>query len=121
MMITTDRNRLAAQPALPPHVESLTPSAGVVLKNVGIRLAGRTAAVLNAACGSRAGSALGILTYHRVSPRVPGLPAPLCNVTPDRFREQIETLLKAGFAFWPLADVLELRAAAWRRRREAWC
>ena len=73
-------------------------------------MAGQTAAALHFAFGSRAGDALGIVTYHRVGPHVRGLPAPLCNVTPQRFREQLVTLLKAGFTFRPLAEVLEMRS-----------
>jgi peptidoglycan/xylan/chitin deacetylase (PgdA/CDA1 family) len=60
--------------------------------------------------GSRAGTALGIVTYHRVAPRVPGLPAPLHNVAPRRFREQLTTLLRHGYEFLPLTDVLKMRA-----------
>lgn len=109
-MITTDLDRAIPRTALPPHVEDLTPSTGMVLKNYGIRLAGRVAVGLHRTLGSRAGGRLGILTYHRVSPHVPGLPAPLCNVTPQRFREHLETLLTAGFVFRPLTEVLEMRA-----------
>jgi peptidoglycan/xylan/chitin deacetylase (PgdA/CDA1 family) len=57
--------------------------------------------------GRRAGTQPGIVNYHRVAWLVPGLPAPLHNVTPAVFREQLEGLLSRGFTAWPLERLLE--------------
>ena len=75
--------------------------------DVGMRAASRLGVGLNALLGSRAKRALGIVTYHRVAPVVPGLPKPLHNVTPESFREQITGLLRRGFTAWPLQRVIE--------------
>ena len=61
-------------------------------------------------CG-RVGTGHGILTYHRVSPIVPGFPAPTCNVTPTNFRAQLAGLLDRGYKPWPLRTVLAWAAA----------
>lgn len=74
-----------------------------------MRATGRAAVVLSKVLGSRGGSAVGILTYHRIAPRVPGFPFPLHNVTPQRFRQQISGLLARGYHVWPLCKVLEHR------------
>ena len=75
-------------------------------KDLAMRFAGRLGVVLNAMLGTRAGDSVGILTYHRISDHVPGLPAPLYNVTPDRFRQQISGLLERGYQFWSLREAL---------------
>ncbi len=72
---------------------------------------------LNRAPGSRARGRVGILTYHRVSPHFPRLPAPAHNVTPDRFREQLEGAPGSRFsrlAAPPAAGRRPLRPAASR-------
>ncbi len=53
---------------------------------------------------------LGILAYHRIAPCVVGQPAPTYNVTPDRFRRQIQGLLESGFCPWSLSGVLQRMA-----------
>ncbi len=80
-------------------------------KECAMWLAGKLGASLNWLMGSRADDDLAILMYHRVAPRVPGLPPPLHNVEPQRFRQQLEGLLERGFRFWPLSKVLQFRAA----------
>ena len=72
----------------------------------GMRVAGRLAVGLNALFGRRAGNKVGILTYHRISLRVPGFPAPLHDVEPKRFAEQLSGLLQRGFRFVRLSEVL---------------
>lgn len=74
----------------------------------GIGIAG---VLLNKLFGSRSRGRVGILTYHRNAYHVPGLPKPLHNVTPDRFEEQITTLLDRGFVIWPLSRIIEYAAA----------
>lgn len=44
--------------------------------------------------------------YHRVTPRVAGVPRPTWNVTPARFRRQLEGLLSRGYKPWPLRRAL---------------
>jgi peptidoglycan/xylan/chitin deacetylase (PgdA/CDA1 family) len=61
---------------------------------------------LNRLCGSRAHGRMGIVTYHRTAPCVRGLPAPMHNVTPDRFRAHVVGLLKRGYDIRPLEDLL---------------
>jgi peptidoglycan/xylan/chitin deacetylase (PgdA/CDA1 family) len=79
------------------------------LEDLAMRAVGGIAAGLHAALGSRARGA-GILMYHRVSPHVPGLPPPLHNVTPARFREQVTGLVERGYSIWPLRQLLEHHA-----------
>jgi len=81
------------------------------MKHFGMRAAGHIAWGLRTTLGSRAGERIGILTYHRVAARVPGLPKPLHNVSPARFKSQIEGLLRRGVRFQSLQAVLECRAA----------
>ena len=78
--------------------------------NCGMRAAGRLAVGLNAAFGSRANGRVGILTYHRITSRVPGFSAPLHNVEPERFSDQLTGLLKQKFQFLPLSRVLAAAA-----------
>ena len=77
------------------------------LEDFAMRGVGWIAAALYTTLGSRAGERVGILMYHRVARRVPGLPAPSHNVEPARFREQIEGLLSRGFTIWPLRRFLD--------------
>jgi len=93
-----DRDLFPSIPAKPPWREKL--------EDAGMKAAARLGVVLHRAVGSRAGDALGILTYHRIAPHVPGLPAPLHNVTPHRFRRQLQGLQQRGFSFWRLSQVL---------------
>jgi len=74
------------------------------------RLAGTAGLALNKLVGDRSDGALGILTYHRVAPNLPGLPRPSINVTPENFRQQITGLLDRGFTVWPLSRVLQYHA-----------
>src|SRR4051812_10702021 len=71
------------------------------------RSAGTAGVLLNRMLGSRAGNRFGMLVYHRVSPRFPGLPEPTINVTPRRFREQLAGLQRLGFQFCSLREVLD--------------
>jgi peptidoglycan/xylan/chitin deacetylase (PgdA/CDA1 family) len=57
--------------------------------------------------GSQAPGMVGILLYHRITERRRGMPEPTWNVTPDRFRCQLEGLLARGFVAWPLRRVLD--------------
>lgn len=59
--------------------------------------------------GRLAGNTPAIITYHRVSPNIKGLPAPLHNVTPTRFRRQLNGLLRRDFVPWSLDQLLEHR------------
>jgi peptidoglycan/xylan/chitin deacetylase (PgdA/CDA1 family) len=79
-------------------------------REAGIMVASGLAVALNQVLGRRARGNPGILTYHRVIRPVPGLPRPLHNVTPERFREQLSGLLRRGFRFWPLRQLLAARA-----------
>jgi peptidoglycan/xylan/chitin deacetylase (PgdA/CDA1 family) len=80
------------------------------VNELGMRTAGRIATGLHALLGSRAGERVGVLTYHRVAPHVRAVPPPSHNVAPERFREQIEGLLRRGFTVWPLRRIVEQAA-----------
>jgi peptidoglycan/xylan/chitin deacetylase (PgdA/CDA1 family) len=71
------------------------------------RLTGAVGVGLHRLLGSRAGRRVGILVYHRVAPRYPGVPEPTLNVTPRSFREQLHGLSRRGFQFRPLRAVLD--------------
>ncbi|NNE69524.1 MAG: polysaccharide deacetylase family protein [Rhodothermales bacterium] len=72
---------------------------------------GLVGAGMSAAFGSRRAGTAGILFYHRIAPRITGLPEPGLNVTPDRFRLQMEGLLERGFEFVSLRLLIQLAAA----------
>ncbi len=76
----------------------------------GMRVAGRAGVGLDWFLGSRAGNALGIVTYHRVAPITRSVPRPSHNVTPRRFRQQLSGLLNRGFTVWPLSRILKYRS-----------
>ena len=76
------------------------------------RAAAQAGAGLHRVLGSRSRDALGILLYHGLAEEVPGVPSPLYNVRPARFRAQLEGLLERGYRFWPLARALRQHAAA---------
>jgi peptidoglycan/xylan/chitin deacetylase (PgdA/CDA1 family) len=57
--------------------------------------------------GDRCRNSFGVLMYHRIAARTPGVPSPTWNVTPDRFRNQMQGLLAKGFKPWPLRKVIE--------------
>lgn len=57
--------------------------------------------------GSRGEGVFGILMYHRVVNRTPGVPAPTYNVPPAQFRRQLAGLLRRGFVAWPLQRAIE--------------
>jgi peptidoglycan/xylan/chitin deacetylase (PgdA/CDA1 family) len=53
---------------------------------------------------------VGILTFHRVVPEVPGAPRLTWNVPPDLFRRQLAGLLQLGFEPWSLQQLLRALA-----------
>jgi peptidoglycan/xylan/chitin deacetylase (PgdA/CDA1 family) len=53
--------------------------------------------------------AFGILMYHRVAARTRGVAKPTWNVTPERFRRQLDGLLSRGYHAWSLQRVLACR------------
>ena len=78
---------------------------------VAMKTAAWLAIILRRFAGSRSRGRMGILTYHRMSPRIKGFPPPTHNVTPDRFRAQVAGLLDRGFAIWPVAKLLRYHAS----------
>ena len=60
---------------------------------------------------ARQDNPFGILMYHRVAPRISGVAKPTWNVTPERFRRQLEGLLARGYQPWPLRRALAHRQA----------
>ncbi len=75
-----------------------------------MKTAGWVAVGLRGLFGSHSRGRMGILTYHRVSPRIPELPPPTHNVTPDLLRAHLEGLLDRGFTIWPLREMLRYNA-----------
>ena len=64
--------------------------------------------------GRRRPGSAGVLFYHRIAPRLPDLPEPGLNVTPDRFRIQMEGLLERGFEFISLRQLIDVFQAGKR-------
>jgi peptidoglycan/xylan/chitin deacetylase (PgdA/CDA1 family) len=81
------------------------------IKHWGMKTAGQLASVLRHLPRKPSEDEFGILAYHRVAPIQPNCPPPTINVTPDRFREQITGLVRQGFKFLPLEEVLRKCAA----------
>jgi len=81
-----------------------------LLRDMGKRAAGGLSAALGTLCGSRAGDRFGVVTYHRVAPRVASVSKPQINVAPRQFRRQIAGVLDRGLTIWPLSKVLDYRA-----------
>jgi peptidoglycan/xylan/chitin deacetylase (PgdA/CDA1 family) len=77
------------------------------LKRLLKRVASGVGSELSQVLGSRAGNRLGILAYHRVTSWTSRRPVPTWNVTPRRFRAQLDGLLRRGYRPWPLRRVLE--------------
>jgi peptidoglycan/xylan/chitin deacetylase (PgdA/CDA1 family) len=67
----------------------------------------RVAVGLNLLARKPLGKGFGILMYHRVAERTPGVETPTVNVTPARLREQLQGLLKKGFVPWSLRKAIE--------------
>lgn len=61
---------------------------------------------VGAVLGPRLRHAFGVLLYHRVTEIPDSASRPTHNVTPRRFRTQIEGLLDRGYEAWPLQRVL---------------
>jgi peptidoglycan/xylan/chitin deacetylase (PgdA/CDA1 family) len=66
---------------------------------------------MSAVMGSRKAGGAGILFYHRIAPPADGLPEPGLNVTPGRFRRQIEGLIERQFRFVPLRLLIDWLSA----------
>jgi glycosyltransferase involved in cell wall biosynthesis/peptidoglycan/xylan/chitin deacetylase (PgdA/CDA1 family) len=77
------------------------------LRSAAQHAAGCAAVPMNFLFGDRHRNSFGILTYHRIAPFTPGVPAPTWNVTPDRFRSQMCGLLAKGFRPWPLRKAVD--------------
>jgi peptidoglycan/xylan/chitin deacetylase (PgdA/CDA1 family) len=69
-------------------------------------VARRSARLLHTMLGPRPGEAFGILMYHRIADHPLGATAPTWNVTPERLRNQLLSLLSAGYEAWSLRKVL---------------
>jgi peptidoglycan/xylan/chitin deacetylase (PgdA/CDA1 family) len=80
------------------------------IKHFGMKAAGQLASALRRLPVQTAKNDFGILIYHRVAPVVPGYAPPTLNVPPQLFREQIVGLLRQGFTFLSLGEVLRRRA-----------
>lgn len=74
--------------------------------------AAKIAAGLQNLRGNLRADGFGILMYHRVADRVPGVDAPTNNVTPDRLRHQLTGLLARGFESWPLTKLVDSHRAS---------
>jgi peptidoglycan/xylan/chitin deacetylase (PgdA/CDA1 family) len=79
---------------------------GRALNELPWRVVGSSASVGRSLFGSRHAHPLGILTYHRVVDLVPGIAPPEHNVTPRRFRQQLEGMKARGYEFWALDRLL---------------
>jgi peptidoglycan/xylan/chitin deacetylase (PgdA/CDA1 family) len=77
------------------------------LRAIPRRFADRAAVPIHFIFGNRYRNSFGILMYHRIAPLTPGVPPPTWNVTPDRFRIQMQGLLAKGFKPWPLRKAID--------------
>jgi len=109
------RNVLDDAPAEPvsaelaPVLRQPRPTAKAALREAAIWSIARAASGLRAVCGPRTANDFGILTYHRIADRTPGIPAPTWNTTPEAMRSQLAGLIERGFKPWSLSAVLEAR------------
>jgi len=71
-----------------------------------MRALGGFATTISEMLGPRETAALGILTYRRIIDPIPGIAAPIDNVPPARFQQQLEGLIRRGFEVWPLRQVV---------------
>ncbi len=98
----------------PDHLQTngdwLNPPTALVDKMALVAAAKFAAGVQNL-CGNRCAEGFGILMYHRVAERTPGVDNPTVNVTPERFREQLVGLLARGFVAWPLMKLMRAQQA----------
>jgi peptidoglycan/xylan/chitin deacetylase (PgdA/CDA1 family) len=78
-----------------------------------MKAAGWLAIGLQRLLGPRSRGRMGIVTYHRFSPTIPGFPPPTQNVTPDSFRAHVAGFLNRGFTIWPLRELLRYNALGW--------
>ncbi|HEY8176688.1 MAG TPA: polysaccharide deacetylase family protein [Gemmatimonadaceae bacterium] len=76
------------------------------LASLAKQIGARISAGLYSLFGSRSDNAFGILMYHRVTDERAGIPVPTGNVTPARFRDQMEGLLARGYRVWSLRTAL---------------
>jgi len=74
--------------------------------------AAKVAAGLQNLRGNLRANGFGILMYHRVVARVPGIAVPTNNVSPDRLRRQLTGLLARGFESWPLTKLVDAHRAS---------
>jgi peptidoglycan/xylan/chitin deacetylase (PgdA/CDA1 family) len=95
----------AAAPARPGILRRAKPA----VREAVIWSAARAAAGMYVACGTRAGNRFGILTYHRVTSPIAGLPTPTWNTPASTLRRQLEGLLLHGFQPWPLSELINAR------------
>jgi peptidoglycan/xylan/chitin deacetylase (PgdA/CDA1 family) len=107
-MISKSADEQTARPAQARWVPA-KPLVRKLVDELGIRAAGRLGVYLDLLLGRRVDERLGMLTYHRTAPPLPGAPEPLHNVAPERLRQQIAGLRARGFTFYPLSRVLDCR------------
>jgi peptidoglycan/xylan/chitin deacetylase (PgdA/CDA1 family) len=88
-------------------VEDWHPSSCNKLTNAVMRGLANLAGALSTVLGNRGSESPGILVYHRIVPLVEGVPTPPYNVTPETFREQLTGLLRHGFHFCSLKEIIE--------------
>lgn len=75
------------------------------------RLGARLTVPMRAVLGNRAEHAFGILLYHRVVQPIDGRTVPPWSVARERFLQQMQGLLDAGYEPWTLRRVVEYHAA----------
>jgi len=73
------------------------PGRRAALRSFGKRAVLKALVPVGACLGARQTGSFGILMYHRTTPRIEGAPEATWNVTPDRFRQQMEGLLARGY------------------------
>ena len=77
------------------------------LLNAARRAAMAVARPIDSLLGRPASQGVGILLYHRIAAPTTGVAQPTYNVTPSRFRSQMQGLLARGYTPWPLRRVVQ--------------
>lgn len=79
-----------------------------------LRMASNLGIALHKHYGPRYTDRFGILTYHRITEPITGVPLPTINVTAASMRRQLTGLLERGYVFWPLKKLIAFRNRGWR-------
>lgn len=111
LLLQTTSKRAQSLPSLPSIDNYWNPGPATVRELCKLQLlhgVSLSGGILSRCLGRLAKNTVGILTYHRIAPRIRGVESPTINVTPDSFRRQLTGLQRLGFQFASLRAVLDV-------------